>query len=74
LNAGRRKERKSDCAFIEGYVAGLWRVNAYLNPTDGEFIGRYASVSGLAFSSAFHILYFVIFHSSNCLDFSGCDD
>jgi hypothetical protein len=42
LNAGRRKERKSEfrCAFIGGYVAGLWGVNAYLNPTDGEFVGR----------------------------------
>jgi len=50
-SAGRRKESKSEFryAFIGGYVAGLWGVNAYLDTTHGEFVGRYASLSGLAF-------------------------
>ena len=75
-SAGPRKESKSEfrCAFIGGYVAGLWCVNAYLDTTHGEFVGRYASLSGLAFFFGLGHLCFVIFHSSNCLDFSGCDD
>ena len=54
LNAGRRKERKSEfrCAFVGGYVAGLWGVNVYLNLTNGELVGHYASLSGPAFSLA----------------------
>jgi hypothetical protein len=50
-NAGRRKESKSEfcCALMGGYVAGPCDVNAYLDPADGEFAGRYASLSGQAF-------------------------
>ena len=55
-------------------MAGLCDVNAYLNPAEGEFGGRNASLSGLAFFFGLGHLCFVIFHSSNCLDFSGCDD
>jgi len=55
-------------------VAGLWGVNAYLDTTHGEFVGRYASLSDLLFFFGVGHLCFVIFYSSNCLDFSGCDD
>jgi len=33
-------------------VAGLWGVNVYLNLTNGELVGHYASLSGPAFSLA----------------------
>ena len=55
-------------------MAGLWGVNAYLATTHGEFVGRYASLSDLLFFFGVGPLCFVIFYSSNCLDFSGCDD
>jgi hypothetical protein len=55
-------------------VAGLWSVNAYLDTTHGELIVRCASLPDLAFFFGLGHLCFVIFYSSNCLDFSGCDD